>query len=87
MTNSNQSNSTSSAAIDYTTPSPRFSVHNDGALKDALAYLDENGYVVIADIMEEDEIKMNKDLLWNFIEGATDGRIQRNDPQTWSLNW
>ncbi|CAF0719318.1 unnamed protein product [Adineta steineri] len=73
--------------IDYTTSSPRFSVTNDDALKDAIAYLDQHGYAVISDIMNQDEININKDLLWKFIENASNNTIDRKDPQTWSKEW
>lgn len=78
---------TSNSTIDYTTASPRFSVTNKDTLKDGLDYLNENGYVVISDIMNSDEINQNKDLLWQFLENTSNGTVQRHDPQTWSNNW
>jgi len=81
------SNNMINSSIDYTTPSPRFSVTNKDTLKDGLNYLNENGYVVISDIMNSDEINQNKDLLWQFLENASNNTIQRNDPQTWANNW
>jgi ABC-type Fe3+-citrate transport system substrate-binding protein len=73
--------------IDYTRPTPRFSVRNDGTLNDGLAYLNEHGYVVISDIMNQDEININKDLLWKFLENVSNGTIRRDDPDTWSNQW
>ncbi|CAF0993225.1 unnamed protein product [Adineta ricciae] len=61
----------SNNTIDYTTASPRFSVTNKDTLQDGLDYLNENGYVVISD----------------FLENVSNGTIQRHDPQTWSNNW
>ncbi|CAF1266991.1 unnamed protein product [Rotaria sp. Silwood1] len=73
--------------IDYTTPSPRFSVTNDKELQDGFTYLNENGYVVISDVLNQDEINENKQLLWKFIENASKGAIKRDDPDTWSNQW
>lgn len=87
MDRSNQTGDNIRVAIDYTTPAPRFSVTNDSTLNDAVAYLNQNGYVVISDIMNEDEINANKDLLWNFLENVSNHTIQRHDPETWSNQW
>ncbi|CAF3060452.1 unnamed protein product [Rotaria sp. Silwood2] len=87
MSELNKTSANISTQIDYTTPTPRFSVTNDNTLNDGLAYLMENGYVVISDIMNQDEITENKDLLWKFLENVGDGTIQRNDPDTWSNGW
>ena len=73
--------------IDYTTPAPRFSVTNDDTLNDGLTYLTENGYTVISDIMNGDEIALNKDLLWKFLETVGNSSIRRDDPETWSNEW
>ncbi|CAF3912258.1 unnamed protein product, partial [Rotaria sp. Silwood1] len=70
--------------IDYTTTSPRFSVTNEKELNDALVYLNENGYVVIGDVMNQDEINANKELLWKFLENASNSVVKRDDPETWS---
>ena len=76
-----------STTIDYTTPSPRFSVTNQDTLKDGINYLNEHGYVVISDIMNQDEINFNKDLLWKFLDNMSNNTIRRNDPETWSNEW
>lgn len=73
--------------MDYTTPSPRFSVNDADALKQAWKYLDENGYVVIGDILDDREIKESKDRLWTFLENSTEGQVQRNDAHTWTQAW
>ncbi|UJR29197.1 hypothetical protein I4U23_010411 [Adineta vaga] len=75
------------ASVDYTTPSARFSVTNSDTLTAGLDYLDENGYVVISDIMNSDEINQNKDLLWKFLENVSNNTIQRNNSQTWNNDW
>jgi hypothetical protein len=62
-------------------------VTNEGTLDDAMTYLNENGYVVISDIMNDDEINVNKDLLWSFLENVSNDVIQRHDPETWSNHW
>ncbi|CAF0891011.1 unnamed protein product [Rotaria sordida] len=87
MSEANKTSDNINTQIDYTTPTPRFSVTNDNTLKNGLAYLMENGYAVISDIMNQDEIIENKNLLWKFIENVSNGTIRRDDPETWSNGW
>jgi hypothetical protein len=87
MSQSSKNSDNVSSPIDYTTPTPRFSVTNDDTLNDGIAYLNEHGYAVISDVMNQDEINVNKDLLWKFIENVSEGTIQRDDPETWSNEW
>jgi ABC-type Fe3+-citrate transport system substrate-binding protein len=87
MTESNKASDNISTSIDYTTPTPRFSVTNENTLNDGITYLNEHGYVVISDIMNQDEINFNKDLLWKFLENISNNTIQRNDPETWTNEW
>lgn len=87
MTQSNQNCENLNDQIDYTTAAPRFSVLDEKSLSQGLDYLNEHGYVVISDIMNENEINQNKDLLWKFIQRDSNGAIQRNNPDTWSNNW
>ena len=53
---------------------PRFPM---GALQDALAYLDEHGYVVISDVASSEEIEIGRDLAWRFIEGLQTQTLNR----------
>ncbi|CAF3438883.1 unnamed protein product [Rotaria sp. Silwood1] len=80
MTESNKTSDNINTQIDYTTPTPRFSVTNDNTLKNGLAYMMENGYAVISDILNQDEIIENKNLLWKFLENG-DGKITIEDIQ------
>ncbi|CAF2684236.1 unnamed protein product [Rotaria sp. Silwood2] len=73
--------------IDYTTPTVRYSVKNDETLKEGLTYLNENGYVVISDVLNQEEIDENKKLLWKFLEDASNGQMRRDQPETWSNPW
>jgi hypothetical protein len=85
QSSSNSTNTTSQ--IDYTTPTARFSLKSDDTFKDGLRCLDENGYVVISDVMNQDDIDENKGLLWKFLEDVSNGIIQRDQPETWSNQW
>jgi len=87
MSQSNETSDNVNNQIDYTTPTPRFSVTNDETLNDGITYLNENGYAVFSDVMNQDEINVNKDLLWNFLENIPNVTIRRNDPETWSDKW
>ena len=73
--------------MDYTAPTPRYSVLNDQTLDQGIAYLGQHGYAVFSDVMSADDIRFNKDLLWNFLETIPDKGIRRDDPQTWSSYW
>jgi hypothetical protein len=87
MDQSTSNSNKNSAQIDYTTPTARYSVKNEDTLNDGLAYLNENGYVVISDVMNEDEINVSKELLWKFLKDVSNGTIQRDQPETWSDHW
>ncbi|CAF1020426.1 unnamed protein product [Rotaria sordida] len=54
--------------IDYTTLTPRFSITNDDSLNDGTTHLNEHSYAICSDIMLQNEININKELLWNFLE-------------------
>ena len=74
--------------IDYTTLTQRFSVTNNGSLIDGITHLNEHGYAIFSHIMSKDEVNMNKELLWNFLENIPGRHIQRSDSTTWSnKNW
>lgn len=49
--------------------------------------MSEHGYAVISDVLNDSEVKESKELLWKFIETATNRSVQRDDPQTWSNGW
>jgi ectoine hydroxylase-related dioxygenase (phytanoyl-CoA dioxygenase family) len=90
MTDNNQLNYSldkNQIRIDYTTLTPRFTVTNTDSINNGITYLNEHGYAIFSDIMHEDEININKELLWNFLENIPGRHIQRNDPTTWSNNW
>jgi len=84
---SNQTSNGVSSPIDYTTPTPRFSLKNDETLDAGIAYLNEHGYAVISDVIDQDEININKNLLWKFIENMSNNKIRRGEPETWSNEW
>lgn len=80
--------------------SPRFDFSNPLQAKEGLAYLETNGYVIVADVMTPEEIEKAKELFWEFIEGfskrmetifpgfsAECEAINRNDPTTWDNHW
>ncbi|CAF1081252.1 unnamed protein product [Adineta steineri] len=90
MTESNEINYSldkNDIQIDYTTLTPRFSVTNTDSLNDGITHLNEHGYAIFSDIMLPNEININKELLWNFLENIPGRHIQRNDSTTWSNNW
>ncbi|CAF1672173.1 unnamed protein product [Didymodactylos carnosus] len=72
--------------IDYTS-SPRFSVNSTTAIQEGLKYFNENGYAVFSDVLSDDEIKTNKNLLWEFLEQLPNSHIDRDKPETWNRNW
>jgi hypothetical protein len=84
---SNQTSNGVSSLIDYTTPTPRFSLKNDETFDAGIAYLNEHGYAVISDVIDQDEININKNLLWKFLENVSENKIRRGEPETWSNEW
>jgi hypothetical protein len=90
MTDNNQVNYSldkNDIRIDYTTLTTRFPVTNIDSINDGITYLNEHGYAIFSDVMHQDEININKELLWNFLENIPGRHIQRHDPTTWSNNW
>ena len=62
---------------------PRFDFDEDMAYH----FLHENGYVVIKNVISNDQIKEAISLLWDFLENLGTG-IKRNDSSTWNNdNW
>jgi hypothetical protein len=66
------------------TPSPRFDVDDPQAMN----FLQQQGYVVIASVASAAEIAEQRDRLWSFLE-SLGGRyqIRRDDPRTWEEGW
>lgn len=62
------------------TITPRFELGDAPAWN---KYLDENGYVVIKGVANEQEIKLGKELAWEYLETVCPG-LSRTDPTTWS---
>ena len=83
----NQTSNGVPSSIDYTTPTPRFSVKNDETLKAGIDYLNEHGYAVISDVLDQDEINENKKLLWKYLETVSNNQIRQGEPETWSNEW
>ena len=63
---------------------PRFSLDTVRGQGEAMAYLQEEGYVVVKDILTQDECDEALELMWKEIE--QDGDISRADPGTWGGN-
>lgn len=80
--------------------SPRFNFEDPKEAAEGVAFLEENGYVIAANVLNEPQIKAAKDLFWDFVEGYPKrmeqvipgfekecGKIDRNDPTTWNDDW
>ena len=53
----------------------------------AVVQLQERGYAVVEGVLDEAECATLWDLMWDFIEGTTQGRVDRADPSTWRKEW
>jgi len=63
---------------------PRFALDDTESY---LSFLDEHGFVVIANVLSSDEVQEAKGLIWDWMEGLGSG-IDRNDINTWiNKNW
>lgn len=58
---------------------PRF----DAGSPESVKYLDEQGFVVIAGVLDDEQTSHALDLTWTFLEELNTG-IDRDDPSTWS---
>ena len=76
-TNDKQQFEKSQPRIDVT-PSPRFDIHDP----QMLAYLQEFGYVVVRNVVDEDQIRAATDLVWQFLESSAGWK--REDSSTWT---
>ena len=63
--------------IDTSVDVPRFDPGDE-----ALAFLREQGYVVIRGVANSSELAHARELLWDFLEGAGVG-VERGRPETW----
>lgn len=63
-----------------TQTSPRFDV---SATDEWLSYLQEHGYVVIASVADATAVERARSLMWDFLEGAANMKIKRQDVSTW----
>ncbi|CAF5156960.1 unnamed protein product, partial [Rotaria sp. Silwood1] len=55
--------------IDYRTKSQRFSCQDPETLADGLRHLEQHGYTIISDVLDETEINTAKKLIWQHLEG------------------
>jgi hypothetical protein len=72
-----------SAASLETGASPRFDVC---ATEEWLAYLEEHGYCVIADVADRKSVLQAKSLLWDFLESIPGTQVTRTDVATWGID-
>ena len=63
------------------THTPRFEPSDAAAVE----YLEEHGYVIIANALTMTEASTAMDKLWSYLEGLKTG-IDRGDPDTWDDN-
>lgn len=78
----------SNVVVDYQTISPRFSVEKLEELQQGVEHLNEHGYAVFSDILNQDQIKQGTDLFWQHLEGLKSPfSIRRDDPTSWDENW
>ncbi len=67
--------------------SPRYDISDELQRLEALQYLQENGYVVIAGVSSEQENMEAREAFWTFSENVTP-ELKRDDPTTWKgKNW
>lgn len=55
--------------IDYRAKFQRFSCQDPETLADGLHHLEQHGYTVISDVLDETEIDTAKNLIWQHLEG------------------
>jgi len=53
----------------------------------AIEHLQDQGYVLFANVLSPSEVDHATDLFWDFIHETCDGRVRRDEPETWGCNW
>ena len=59
---------------------PRFSKDDPSAME----YLKREGYVVIKEVISNEEIQEGLELMWKFLQNYSSNKINRNEISTWS---
>lgn len=78
----------SKMSVDYQSISARFSVQKIEEIQQGVKHLNEQGYAVFSDILNNDQINHSIELFWQFLEGLkAPFSIQRDDPTTWNQHW
>ena len=71
--------------VDYRSGTTRFSCRAEESLTAGLRHLDEHGYAVISDVMDDDEINTAKNLIWQHLEGLKSPyKIKRGQVNSWN---
>lgn len=71
--------------IEYRRQCARFSCQDPQTLADGLRHLEEHGYAVISDVLDEDEVNTAKNLIWQHLEGLKSPyKIKRGQIHTWN---
>ncbi|CAF1174128.1 unnamed protein product [Didymodactylos carnosus] len=71
--------------IDYRTRPQRFSCQDPEALATGLRHLEQHGYTVISDVLDETEVNTAKNLIWQHLEGLKPPyKIKRGQLHTWN---
>merc|ERR1712137_784507 len=50
-----------------------------------LAYLEEHGYCVLANVADAQAIEQAKSLVWDFLESVPETQVKRNNLSTWGI--
>lgn len=56
-------------------------------VRKAVEDLKDQGYAVIPGVLSIEECDCMWDMMWDFIERTTQGRVDRNNPKTWRKEW
>jgi hypothetical protein len=71
--------------IDYRTQAQRFSCQDPETLANGLRHLEEYGYTIISDVLNENEVNTAKNLIWQHLEGLkAPYKIKRGQIHTWN---
>eukprot|EP01089_Gocevia_fonbrunei_P007048 TRINITY_DN1806_c0_g3_i1.p1 TRINITY_DN1806_c0_g3~~TRINITY_DN1806_c0_g3_i1.p1 ORF type:complete len:340 (-),score=75.15 TRINITY_DN1806_c0_g3_i1:56-1075(-) len=62
---------------------PSFEVDDEEGYK----YLEEHGYVVFTNVLNQEEVEKGKNLAWEFLEKLPNASIKRDDHNSWSEGW
>ena len=63
---------------------PSFQLHQK---QEFLQFFKENGYVVVDNVLSDQECDLSIDAIWNLVTSSSVEVCKKDKPETWDDNW